>query len=225
MSELPYQPAERRPIAARKWAFSRGLASWLARRGVAPNAISVFGMFAAVAAGCLLVATAQLEAARPFLWIGAAAGIVLRLLANMLDGMVAVESGRASAVGELFNEVPDRISDAAVLVGLGYAHGSEPVLGYLAALLAVFTAYVRAVGKVAGAPQFFQGPMAKPQRMWLVVAVCLGAALFPAGGSFEMAGLRLTAPTVVLALIALGCVVTAARRLALIGGALRGKSA
>ncbi len=85
----------------------------------------------------------------------------------MLDGMVAVQSIAPSAVGELFNEIPDRISDFATLVGLGYASGGMPALGWLAAWLAALTAYIRAQGKVSGAAQYYQGPMAKPQRMAL----------------------------------------------------------
>ena len=73
----------------------------------------------------------------------------LRLLANMLDGMVAVQCGTASPVGELYNEVPDRVSDTAAFVGAGYATGSHPALGYVAAILAVFIAYIRVQGKVA----------------------------------------------------------------------------
>ena len=40
--------------------------------------------------------------------------------------MVAVASDRTSKLGELFNEVPDGLSDAATLVGLGYAAGGVP---------------------------------------------------------------------------------------------------
>src|SRR5207247_1612290 len=131
MSQSPYTPTDRRPIGARRWGASRFVAGWLARRGVSPNAISVAGMVCALAAGGALVSTASAPAWERAAWLSAGALIVLRLIANMLDGMVAVESGRASRLGELFNEVPDRVSDSAVLIGLGYAHGSEPVLGYL----------------------------------------------------------------------------------------------
>jgi phosphatidylglycerophosphate synthase len=148
--------------------------------------------------------------------------IQLRLIANLLDGMVAIESGRASRVGELFNEVPDRVSDAAVLIGLGYAQSSEPALGYIAALLAVFTAYVRAMGKVAGSPQFYQGPMAKPHRMWVVTALCLWAACAPATLAFWLSEPGLTLPALTLAIIIVGCVLTALRRLVLIRAALHG---
>ena len=79
--------------------------------------------------------------------------------------MVAVLREVASPVGELFNEVPDRVSDAATLIGFGYATGSNPVLGFVATIFAIFLAYMRAQGKVAGAHQEFCGPMAKQQRM------------------------------------------------------------
>ena len=55
-----------------------------------------------------------------------------------LDGLVAVEYGKGSATGALFNEVPDRIADSAVLVGAGYAATGWVTLGYVAALLALF---------------------------------------------------------------------------------------
>ncbi len=51
--------------------------------------------------------------------------------------------------------MPDRISDAAVYYRLGYAHSVDLALGYLAALVSVFVAYVRAAAKSIGAPNDF----------------------------------------------------------------------
>src|SRR6266568_2786173 len=99
--------------------------------------------------------------------------------ANMLDGMVALASGRASKTGELYNEIPDRVSDAAVFIGAGFAWGGSVALGYIATILAIFTAYVRAAGKIAGAPNEFCGPMAKQHRMLVITVVCLYSALVP----------------------------------------------
>ena len=48
---------------------------------------------------------------------------------------------------------------------------------FLAAILAIFVAYVRAAVKVAGAPQDYSGPMAKPHRMFLVTVTALLCAL------------------------------------------------
>ena len=114
-------------------------------------------------------------------WLAAAAMIQLRLQCNLYDGMVAIATGRASPVGEIYNDVPDRISDSALFIGAGYAVGSNPTLGYVAALAAMFTAYVRAVGKAGGAKQEFCGPMAKQHRMALLT-VAAGYCAFTAEG-------------------------------------------
>src|SRR5262245_5482762 len=127
--EGTYQPTERRPIASRETGWARASASWLSQRGVTANTISMAGMFAGIASGSALVATAY--SPWPWdrvAWLAGALFAQLRLIANLLDGMVAIESGRASPVGELYNEVPDRISDSAILIGLGYAAGSWPML-------------------------------------------------------------------------------------------------
>lgn len=170
---------DRRPITSRDRALSKKVAHWLVQRGASPNAISLAGMVAALAAGAALAATPLPHAPR-LAFAAAAVLMTLRLLANMFDGMVAVESGRASPVGELYNEVPDRISDAAIFIGAGYAAGSSAALGYLAACGAIFVAYVRAQGKAIGGPQEFCGPMAKPQRMFLLTACALYCAAAPA---------------------------------------------
>jgi phosphatidylglycerophosphate synthase len=199
------ETADRRPIAARELGIFKSLASRLAKAGVSANAISVLGMLAGLLAGAALVFTARRPELARALWVAAAAFIQLRLLANMLDGMVAIESGTASKVGELYNEVPDRVSDTAVLVGLGYAAGGDPVWGWAAALAAMFTAYVRTTGKGAGAKSDFRGPMAKQQRMFLVTMTAIICA------SSALSTSRL--PRIVLIVIAAGSVLTALRRL------------
>ena len=94
----------------------------------------------------------------------------------MMDGLLAVEGGLKSATGELYNEIPDRIADALVLVPLGYAGGTGPsiALGWAAACGAVFTAYVRALGATLTNRHDFRGPMAKPHRMAAATLGCLG---------------------------------------------------
>jgi phosphatidylglycerophosphate synthase len=170
----------RRPIAVRRWPIFQQMAGVLARAGVSPNAVSVAGMLCGIAAGAALAATRGLAGwEQSGAWLAAALLIQLRLLANMLDGMVAIEYGKASPLGELFNEVPDRISDATTLIGAGYAAGGDISLGYLAACVALFTAYVRAMGKAAGAGNEFCGPMAKQQRMFTVTVLALCCGLTP----------------------------------------------
>jgi phosphatidylglycerophosphate synthase len=207
-----YEPRDRRPIAARGAWWARAAADLLARRRVHPNLISLAGLLAGVGAGACLVATAAAaDPLRRVLWLAAAALVQARLLANLLDGMVAVASGRASPVGELYNEIPDRLSDAAIIAGLGHAAGGHVLLGYWAAGAALLTAYVRAAAAVAGAPQDYRGPMAKQQRMFAVTIAALYCAVTPAGWQV-VPGLA-AVPTLILAVILAGSLLTAARRL------------
>jgi len=209
-------PIDRRPIAARDTRLANAIANRLARWGVSPNGISIAGLFAGVLAGVALFSTSLTDDwPRRGCWLAAAVLIILRLLANMFDGMVAVSTGRTSKLGELFNEFPDRISDAAALVGLGYAAGGMIELGYLTAIAALLTAYVRALGKTAGAPNVFAGPMAKQQRMAIVILAAIVCAVLPIDW-LEAARV----PTWALALILAGTAVTIVRRLLLIAGYL-----
>jgi phosphatidylglycerophosphate synthase len=220
MSEPTYLP-ERRPIASRDNPLSIRVAAWLAGRGISPNAISCAGMVAGMMAGGAFAATVLPGWDRLFFLL-AALFMQMRLLANMFDGMVALQTNRASPVGELFNEIPDRVSDAAIFIGAGYAATSLPELGYLAACVALFVAYVRAEGKVAGAHQEFCGPMAKQQRMLVMtlVAIYLGVAPHawqPSLALVPQAGLMAGG----LATVICGGVWTAFRRLRRIARALR----
>lgn len=100
----------------------------------------------------------------------------MRLICNLLDGMAAMEGGKASAVGKVYNEFPDRIADSLLIVALGYACGA-PWLGWLGALLAALTAYVRVFGSSLGFTQDFREPFAKLQRMAVLTIACIvGAA-------------------------------------------------
>ena len=211
---------DRRPIATRDRKWARATASWLASRRISPNAISVAGMFACIAAGIALAATSI--AYHRIEWLIAALGAQLRLTANMLDGMVALNSGRASKTGELYNEIPDRISDAAVFIGAGFGWGGNITLGFIATILAIFTAYVRAAGKIAGAPNEFCGPMAKQHRMLVITLISLYSAVVPRSWQvIELGGMRVGLMSFGLAIIIAGCVITVARRLARIGCALK----
>ena len=161
----------RRPIAARATGWARALSTALARSSITPNQISLISMFFAAVGAIVLV-----WGFSPWGLLLAAICVQLRLLCNLLDGMVAVECGKQTATGGLYNEFPDRVADSLLIVALGYA-AMYPWLGWLGALLAALTAYVRVFGGSAGLDQDFRGPMAKPQRMAVLTVACvIGAA-------------------------------------------------
>jgi phosphatidylglycerophosphate synthase len=220
MNESAAKAIDRRPIATRNRKWAQTATAWLASRNVSPNAISIVGMCACIVAGLALGLT-SVEYNRA-LWLITALGAQLRLTANMLDGMVALASGRDSKVGELYNEIPDRVSDAAVFIGAGFAWGGNVPFGYIATILAIFTAYVRGAGKIAGAPNEFCGPMAKQHRMLAITVACVYSAVVPRSWQiFHFDKFEIGVMTLALTLIIAGCVITVIRRLKRIAGALR----
>jgi phosphatidylglycerophosphate synthase len=215
---MSIESGARRPIAARDLSISQHLTRWLVDHRVSADAISIAGLVFALFGG--LAAVLGLED-RPWAWVAMAVFVELRLLCNMLDGMVAVAGQAASRRGELLNDFPDRLADAAILIGLGYAAGSSVELGYLAAIAAVLTAYVRVFGDSLGLPADFVGPMAKPHRMHTVAFVALlCAALIWVCHPIENIILGLGIPAMALLFIAVLTGVTICRRVTRIWRAL-----
>jgi phosphatidylglycerophosphate synthase len=162
--------SNRRPIAARGSAWARRFAGMLARSNISPNQISVLSVICAGAGVAALLLASPVAGL-----IGFAISIQARLICNLLDGMVAIEGGKKSALGGIYNEFPDRIADSLFIVAVGY-FVMQPWLGWCGALMAALTAYVRVFGGSLGLAQDFRGPMAKQHRMAvLTIAALLGA--------------------------------------------------
>lgn len=214
----PVSPTARRPLTSRNSAWAASAARVCLKVGLSPNAISVASIFFAVAAASLffLTATAGPSQARWYL-LAAALMVQGRLLCNLLDGMVAIEGGKKTKSGEIYNELPDRIADPIILIGVGYCVGSVEVLGWGAAVLALLTAYVRALGVAAGASQQFCGPMAKPHRMAVVTIAAIVQSFLVAPH------VSLPIMKYALGVICIGCVITVIRRTARIVAELESK--
>ncbi len=215
------EPSNRRPLKSRTAPWARRLAALLARGRVRPDVISAGSIAFALLGGVALMGSGTSEGLeRLALLAMAAACIQLRLLCNLLDGMVAVEHGRSSPYGPIWNELPDRAADVLFLTGAGYgaqmagvAHAS--LFGWIAAVLAVGTAYVRELGRGLGLPADFRGPMAKPHRMAALTIACAVSAVEPLWGWCGQAF------AIALAIIALGAAITVLRRTVTLAGRLR----
>ena len=204
--------ADRRPIRSRNSRWAQAIASYLAALGVSPNQISLASVLAGgVGAGSLVFFP------QPWNAISCVCGVQLRLLCNLLDGMVAVEHGKQSQLGVLYNELPDRVSDSVLFVALGYASGL-PWLGWLGALLAALTAYIRVFGAALGFAQDFRGPMAKQHRMALLTAGCLISIVehFAAQTNYSLA--------ITCGLIAAGSLLTCWTRTRALASRLKGRN-
>jgi phosphatidylglycerophosphate synthase len=161
-----YQPGSRRPIAGVFRRTADGAVRGCVRWGVHPDLISYLSIVAAAGAGVCF----WLSGRWPWLLAVGPLLCFLRLWFNMLDGMVALASGRASRRGEIVNELPDRVSDILIFVGLAHSGWVNPFLGYWAAIMAVMTAYVGTLGQAVTGRRRFEGVMSKQYRMMVLAA-------------------------------------------------------
>lgn len=206
MSELE----GRRPLKVRSSILSQDIAKWLSRKSITPNQISIFSVVFALFSALCLFLLPYVDGINLWLMpVLAAVFIQCRLLCNLFDGMVAIEGGKSTASGELFNDIPDRIADPLILVAAGYASTIvdwSVFLGWAAGLFSILTAYIRTLSVSIGAPANFCGPMAKQHRMALMTGACVLTAIEPIlwTQGFVM--------PITLVIVIVGCVLTVFNR-------------
>ena len=204
----------RRPIAARQTTWAPAIARFAVSIGLTPNQVSLLSVLASLLAAVLLGTSSHVDSIvlRALLLLAAAIAIQLRLLCNLTDGLMAMEGNMKSPSGAIYNDLPDRVSDAMTIIAAGYAARAWPwalELGWLAAMLAILTAYVRVLGASIGPHigQDFRGPMAKQQRMAIIT---IAGVLSIAEPWLEWRQGVILFTT--LAIIAIGCCITIVRR-------------
>lgn len=163
-----YEPSSRRPIAGMFRATARGAVKVAVRAGIHPDVFSYASIVAAGTAGVLFW---QSERHPKYLILGVAFAF-LRLWLNMFDGMVAVAVGKASKKGEIINDLPDRVSDVVIFIGMAHSGWCHRLPGYWVAIMALLVAYVGLFGQAVGVQREFSGIMSKP---WRIVLLSIGA--------------------------------------------------
>lgn len=185
----------------RRWlTLTYSLARPLALRRVAPNALTLLGLIAAMLAVPLARAGGR--------WaVLAAAVIVLSGLLDNLDGAVAALTNRVSAWGGVLDAVTDRLSDIAYVVALlalggftgrGWVSGAAAGAGAatwpwtaagVASALILLQEYVRARATLAGMSDVGVVTVAeRPSRVIVAATFCLGAGIFPSAAATWGAG-------------------------------------
>jgi phosphatidylglycerophosphate synthase len=214
-----YQPTSRRPIADIFRATARNAVDYCIKNDIHPDTVSYASVVAAAAAALLFWPAWRW----PWLLLFAPAFLYVRLWCNMLDGMVALASGKASPRGEIVNELPDRVSDVIIFVGVAHSGLCSPFNGYWAAIAALFTAYVGMLGQAVGVHREFSGPMSKP---WRMVVLHLGAwwafVRYISGGKQDLVE-GFTVLDLTCLVVSLGCLLTIIIRLRRIVVALNAK--
>lgn len=175
----------------------------LARRGVAADVLTGWGLLAALAVPALAAPAGR----GPLLAVPV---LVAAGVADGLDGAVAVLTGRATRFGAVLDSVADRIADAAVAAAL-WPLGAPGWLCAAAAGLSWLPEYARARAGAVGLTELAVLTVwERPTRLVLAGFLLLGCGLLP-GRAAAVATAGAVA-AVVLGAVAVGQLLVVSRR-------------
>ena len=177
------------------------LADLLIRLGVTPDAVTITGTVAVVAAALWLYPTGHL--------LAGSLVITVFVLADSLDGVMARRSGRTGSWGAFLDSTLDRFADAAVFGGLVlwfFGGGADHLAAELAlACLVLGSVVPYARARAEGLGMTASGGIAERADRLVVVLVATAAV---------GAGLPSVLLTVVLGLLAVASAITVGQRMA-----------
>ena len=172
-------------------AVVRPLERLAVRTGISADALTLLAVPVAALGGACLA----LSGPAPWLLLAVPLLAALRLILNLLDGMVARSTGSTHPMGEVWNELGDRLADVLFIGGLAFVPGVDPRLAMSAVVAALLASYAGITSRAAGATRQYGGVMSKPGRMvalgvaapvafvtgdstWLIIAavvICIGS--------------------------------------------------
>jgi archaetidylinositol phosphate synthase len=94
---------------------------------------------------------------------------------DVLDGVLARETGKVSPFGGFFDSVADRYSDAVVLSSITASGLCHPAWGLTALVGSLMVSYSRARAEAAGVKMIAVGFAERAERMLLLIASTWGA--------------------------------------------------
>ena len=158
---MQQQPAGLYRIKPAAQRLVRPLVDWLVARGISADAVTFSAVPVAALGGICLALSDSFSALLLLVPVFAA----IRLILNLLDGLVARRTGTTHAMGELLNELGDRVSDVLFIGGLAFVAAVGPMLALGAVAAALLASYTGVVARALGVPRQYGGVMSKPGRM------------------------------------------------------------
>ena len=155
----------------KKWFEERVASSVvpLGSMGLTPNALTVLGLVASFASSWCYVSWRSNIAMLPL------AGLLILFsgLIDAIDGVLARETGTASAFGGFLDSVADRYSDAIVLSAIVVARLCHPAWGLAAIVGSLMVSYARSRAEAAGVGMAGVGVAERAERMLLLAVVSM----------------------------------------------------
>jgi len=141
----------------------------LKRMGVSPNHITVFTIVFSIIIGYILFLGIQDR----FWFLIVALGLLLRMMLNALDGMMAKQFNLQSKLGEILNEIGDVISDIAIYLPFIYFESIKSEYVIIFIFLSIINEFCGVLAKLISGTRRYDGPMGKSDRAFLVGVMCI----------------------------------------------------
>ena len=140
----------------------------LRRLGISPNSITIFSILLS-----FIIAYFFWNASdNSSYFLIVAFGLLLRMMLNALDGMMARIYNLQSKLGEILNEVGDIISDVAIYFPLILLN-LKIEIAIIFILLSIINEFCGVIAKVISGERRYDGPMGKSDRAFLIGVICI----------------------------------------------------
>ena len=136
----------------------------LAAAGITANQVTISACAGSVMVGAWL-------AIKQSGWIVLPVFLLLRMVLNAMDGMLAREHGQQSRLGAVLNELTDVISDAALTLPFAFLPGYSPMWVAGAIFFAILTEMAGVLGQTIGSERRYDGPFGKSDRAFALGAL------------------------------------------------------
>ena len=137
--------------------------------GVTPNFLTVFTILFSFIIGYLLFLGIDNEIYFLFVSIG----LLIRMMLNALDGMMATTYNLKSKKGEVLNEIGDVLSDIAIYFPFIYFNSLLIELIIIFISLSVINEFCGLLAKSISGIRRYDGPMGKSDRAFFVGIICI----------------------------------------------------
>ena len=141
----------------------------LRRLGISPNSITIFSILFSF--GIAYFFWNISDNSSYFLIV--AFGLLLRMMLNALDGMMARIYNLQSKLGEVLNEVGDIVSDVAIYFPLIIFESLRIEIAIIFILLSIINEFCGLMAKVISGERRYDGPMGKSDRAFLIGVICI----------------------------------------------------
>ena len=150
----------------------RPFSDGLAKRKITPNQVTITAVIISFITGLLIYFNPNQR------WVMLLVPIVLllRMILNAIDGMLAREHQMQTALGTFLNELGDVFSDTFLYLPFCMIEGIAPFLVIIIVILAICSEMTGVIALQIGAVRRYEGPMGKSDRAFVfgVIGLLLG---------------------------------------------------